>query len=80
MKEEKPQEEGYTAPVFIASGLGDKPPVGAWIDKGAVCRNCMKAVEENSMRRGFIDPISAKEAEEKRCICARCGRTIATAS
>ena len=80
MKEEKPQEEGYTAPVFIAPEMGDKPPVGAWIDKDAVCRGCMKVTEEVTMRRGFIDPISAKEAEEKGCICARCGKKIATAS
>ncbi len=80
MKEEKPKEEGYTAPAYISPEIGDRPPVGAWIDKDAVCRNCMKAVEENSMRRGFIDPISAKEAEEKGCICARCGKKIAAAS
>ncbi len=80
MKEEKPQEEGYTAPAYVAPELGEKPPVGAWIDKDSVCRDCMKVAEEVTMRRGFIDAISAKEAQEKGYTCARCGKRIPTAS
>lgn len=82
MKEEKPPEDvqNWTAPLFITPEMGEKPPVGAWIDKDPVCRNCMKVAEEVTMRRGFIDPISAKEAEEKDYICARCGKKIPTGS
>ena len=80
MKEESPQEEGYTAPAYIAPEMGEKPPVGAWIDKDSVCRRCMKVAEEVTMRRGFVAPISAEEAREKGCICARCGKRIAAAS
>lgn len=66
----------WTAPPYIDPKLGDKPPVGAVIDKDAVCRDCMTAAEENSMRRGFVDPISALEAAEKAYICTRCGKKI----
>ena len=79
-EEEKPAEEGYTAPAFVAPGIGDSPPVGAWIDKDPVCRDCMKAAEEVTMRRGFIDAISAQEAQEKGPTCARCGKKIGTGS
>jgi hypothetical protein len=80
MDKEKPQEEGYTAPSFIAPGIGEQPPVGAWIDKDPVCRDCMKVAEEVTMRRGFIDAISGKEAQEKGYTCTRCGKAIASAS
>lgn len=81
MIEEKPPAEGqhWTAPQFIDSKITE-PPVGAWIDKDAVCRDCMKSTEEITMRRGFIDPIFAKEAEAKEFICARCGKKIPTGS
>jgi hypothetical protein len=80
MQKEKPPQDvqHWTAPAYIDPKLGDKPPVGAWIDKDAVCRGCMKVAEEVTMRRGFIDPISAKEAEEKAYTCARCGKRIPT--
>ncbi len=79
-EEEKREEEGYTAPAFVAPSIGDSPPVGAWIDKDAVCRDCMKAAEEITMRRGFIDAISAQEAQEKSLTCARCGKRIGATS
>jgi hypothetical protein len=79
-EDEKPGEEGYTAPAFVSPEMGDSPPVGALIDNDAVCRDCMKAVEEVSMRRGFIDPIAAQEAKEKGYTCARCGKKIGTGS
>ncbi len=79
-EEGKPAEEGYTAPAFVAPAIGDRPPVGAWIDKDAVCRDCMKAVEEITMRRGFIDAISVQEAQEKGVACARCGKKIGAIS
>lgn len=80
MKNENPEGEGYTAPAYVSPELGEKPPAGAWIDKDPVCRACMKVAEEVTMRRGFIDAISPKEAEEKGHICARCGKMIATTS
>ncbi len=61
---------------FVAPEIGTEPPVGAWIAKDAVCRDCMTASEEISMRRGFIDPVSAKEAREKGVRCTRCGNAI----
>lgn len=81
MTGEKPPEDvaHWTAPPFIDPKI-EAPPVGAWIDKDAVCRNCMKAAEEVAMRRGFVDPISGKEAEGKEHICARCGKKIPTGS
>jgi len=54
--------------------------VGAWIAKDAVCRDCMTASEEISMRRGFVDPIPAKEAREKGTLCTRCGKAIPAGS
>jgi len=82
MSEEKPQPEGqhWTLPAYVAPEIGDEPPVGAWIDKEAVCRNCMTAAEEIAMRRGFIDPIPATEAKEKAHLCTRCGKKIAAGS
>jgi hypothetical protein len=76
---EKPPEERqhWTVPEFIAPGM-ETPPVGVWIDKDVVCRNCMKVAEEITMRRGFIDFISGKEAEEKEYICTRCSNKIPT--
>jgi hypothetical protein len=82
MANEKAPEDvaHWTAPPYIDPKLGDKPPVGAWIDKDVVCRDCMKAAEEVAMRRGFVDPLSANDAKEKEYICTRCGRKIPTAS
>jgi hypothetical protein len=81
-KEEEHQGEGqhWTSPSFIAPEIGEKPPVGVWIDKDPVCRDCMKVAEEVTMRRGFIDAIPNKEAQEKGYTCTRCGKKIATAS
>jgi len=61
---------------FVAPGIGEEPPVGARIDKEAVCRDCMTSAEEISMRRGFADPISAREAREQDSLCARCGEPL----
>ena len=61
---------------FVAPEIGAAPPVGAWITNEAVCRDCMTASEEISMRRGFADPIPASEAQEKACVCARCGTAL----
>lgn len=61
---------------FVDPGIGEEPPVGAWIAKDAVCRDCMTASEEISMRRGFIDPVSAREAREKGIPCTRCGNSV----
>lgn len=61
---------------FVAPEIGEEPPVGAWVAKEAVCRNCMTASEEISMRRGFIDPVSAREAREKGILCTRCGNAV----
>lgn len=69
----------WTAPPYIDPKLGDLPPVGAWIDTDAVCRDCMKAAEEVAMRRGFVDPISPQAAREKAHTCTRCGKRIAPA-
>jgi hypothetical protein len=77
---DKPTEEGYTAPAYVDAAMGDSPPVGGLIDNEAVCRDCMTAAEEVSMRRGFVDPISEKLAKEKGSACARCGKGIGTAS
>jgi hypothetical protein len=78
MTERKPEVEveNWTAPPYIDPKLADGPPAGAWIDQGPVCRDCMKGVEENSMRRGFIDPITAKDAAGQEYICSRCGKRI----
>jgi len=65
---------------FVAPEIGEQPPVGAWIAKDAVCRDCMTASEEISMRRGFVDPIPAKEAREKGTLCTRCGKAIPAGS
>lgn len=61
---------------FVAPGIGEDPPAGAWIAKDAVCRDCMTASEEISMRRGFVDSVSAREARENGISCARCGNPI----
>ncbi len=81
MKEEKPPEDvqHYTAEPFVDSKI-EKPPVGAWIDKEVVCRDCMTASEEITMRRGFIDFISVIESEEKGYVCSRCSKKISTGS
>lgn len=80
VNEKAPEDVAHwTAPPYIDPKLGDKPPVGALIDKDAVCRDCMTAAEESSMRRGFVDPISAHEAAEKAYACTRCGKKIPTA-
>ena len=65
---------------FVAPGIGEEPPVGAWIAKEAVCRDCMTASEEISMRRGFVDPVSAGEAREQGTLCTRCGNAMAGGS
>ncbi len=83
MKDEKAPEDvqHWTAPPYVDPKLmAEKPPVGAWIGKDAVCRDCMTASEEITLRRGFVDPISAKEAEEKEFVCARCGKKILAGS
>ncbi len=61
---------------FVDPAIGKEPPVGAWIAKEAVCRDCMTASEEISMRRGFIDPVSAREAREEGTLCTRCGNSV----
>ena len=76
---DKPKEEGYTAPAYVDPAMGDSPPVGGLIDNDAVCRDCMTAAEEVSMRRGFVDPISEKLAKEKGTACARCGKRLVAA-
>ncbi len=77
MAEQKADDTGHwSAPTYIDPKLAEGPPAGAWIDKDAVCRNCMTVAEENSMRRGFIDPISAAEAMEKAPVCTRCQKSI----
>ena len=74
--DENPKEEGYTAAAFIDPSIGDEPPVGGKIGDDAVCRTCMSASEEVSMRRGFVDPISSTEAQATPYACARCGKRI----
>jgi len=73
---DKPKEEGYTAPAYVDPAMGDSPPAGGLIDNDAVCRDCMTAAEEVSMRRGFVDPISSAEAQAKGRACARCGKKL----
>lgn len=70
----------YGHDVFIDPGIGEEPPVGAWIAGEAVCRDCMTSAEEISMRRGFADPISAKESKEKGHLCTRCGKPVPAGS
>jgi hypothetical protein len=65
---------------FVDPAIGTEPPVGAWIANDAVCRDCMTASEEISMRRGFIDPVSAKEAREKGTLCTRCRNAVPVGS
>jgi hypothetical protein len=36
----------------------------------------MTSAEEVGLRRGFVDPITATEAEEKAYACTRCGRKL----
>ena len=80
-KESGPKDvPNYTQPIHIAFELGTKPPVGAWIAKDPVCRDCMTSAEEISMRRGFVDPISAKETERNEHVCTRCGKKIPAGS
>ncbi len=82
MKEEKPPEDvqHWTSPPYIAPGIGEKQPVGAWVAKDAVCRNCMTAAEEVAMRRGFVDPIPTAGPEGKAYTCTRCGQRILAGS
>jgi hypothetical protein len=70
----------YGHPPFVAPEIGEQPPVGARIGEETVCRDCMTAAEEISMRRGFVDPIPAKEAGEKGTLCTRCGKAIPAGS
>jgi len=70
------QKDDWSAATYIDPKLADGPPAGSWIDKDAVCRDCMTGAENNSLRRGFIDPITAKEAAEKAPLCARCQKPI----
>jgi glyoxylase-like metal-dependent hydrolase (beta-lactamase superfamily II) len=70
----------YCSEPFVAPGIGEVPPAGGWIAKDAVCRDCMTSSEEISMRRGFVDPVSAKEAREQGILCTRCGNAMAAGS
>lgn len=81
MKEEKPPEDvqHYTAAPFIDPKI-EKPPVGVRIGEDLVCRDCMTASEEITMRRGIIDFISAIESEGKGYICTRCSKKISSGS
>jgi hypothetical protein len=78
MNDEKGPKEvaHYGHEPFVSPEIGEEPPVGARIDQETVCRDCMTASEEISMRRGFADPISAKEVQEKECVCVRCGKAL----
>jgi hypothetical protein len=78
MAQEKPPEDvqHWTAPPYIAPGIGDTPPVGALVANDPVCRDCMTSAEEIGLRRGYVDPISAKDAEEKAYACTRCGTKL----
>jgi hypothetical protein len=78
MSEQKsPADTGHwSAEQYIDPKLADGPPAGASIDNEPVCRGCMTGAEENAMRRGFVDPISAKAAAEQVYVCARCGNRI----
>lgn len=66
----------WTQPAYVDPKIGETPPAGAVIGGHAVCRNCMTVAEEVTMRRGFIDPISAASAKEKDVVCSRCGARI----
>jgi hypothetical protein len=79
MGEEK-EGQHWTQPAYVDPKIGDAPPVGAVIDKDAVCRNCMTVSEEITMRRGFVDSVSPGEAAEKGYSCARCGKALSTGS
>jgi hypothetical protein len=70
----------YTQPLHISAEIGEIPPVGAWIAKDPVCRDCMTSAEDISMRRGFVDPISAEETQRKEHVCTRCGKKIPAGS
>lgn len=80
--EHKPPEKSqdWSAEPYIDPKLADGPPAGALIDKDPVCRGCMTGAEEIALRRGFIDPISAKGAAEKAYTCSRCGSRILAAT
>lgn len=82
MSDEKGSKEvaHYSQEPFVAPEIGEEPPVGARIGEEAVCRDCMTAAEEISMRRGFVDPIPAKEAQAKECACSRCGKVLPVGS
>ncbi len=56
--------------------MAEQNPVGSIIAKEPVCRGCMTMQEEIAMFRGFSDPISPQEANEKELICTRCGKKI----
>lgn len=73
----KEEGEGYTAPAYVDPAMGDSPPAGGLIDNQAVCRDCMTAAEEVSMRRGFVDPVSEAVAKAKGTTCTRCGKKLA---
>jgi hypothetical protein len=78
MPEQKSPEgvQHWSVEPYIDPRLADGPPAGALIDNEAVCRGCITAAEENAMRRGFVDPISAKAAAEQVHVCVRCGNRI----
>ncbi len=82
MSEQKPPEDiqDWSAKPYIDPKLAEGPPAGALIDKAAVCRGCMTVSEENAMRRGFVDPVSAKDAAEQEYVCSRCGNRILAAT
>ena len=61
---------------YIDAKLAQGPPAGVWINKAPVCRECITGTEENSLRRGFINPISAKDTEEQVFACSRCGKRL----
>lgn len=79
MGDEK-EGQDYSQPAYVDPKIGDRPPVGAVIDKDPVCRNCMTVSEEITMRRGFVDPITSGEAEAKGLVCLRCGGSLSTGS
>ncbi len=82
MSEQKSPKDiqDWSAKPYIDPKLADGPPAGALIDKEPVCRSCMTVSEENAMRRGFVDPVSAKSAVEQVYVCSRCGNRILAAT
>jgi hypothetical protein len=82
MSEQKSPEDiqDWSAETYIDPKLAEGPPAGALIDKDPVCRGCMTVAEGIAMRRGFVDPISAKDAAEQVYVCSRCGNRVLVAA